>query len=205
MFVDFILECMWCFVCLPPPHLLVCCWGHLKILSPGLLPPITYSSDGIQSRVSANAEVWARHIVGDRGRDHDHGHTELVIFPTSRWQFQQWQEGLQGRAKGFSSARVQLWQVGFGFERSATRHKNKKKKEKKEKDISGRCQGEEPGLSQRTAAKQTGTTPHSAPRNTHIHKGRLFYFHTSQESRSWWASKQDLHEMTGEKLMFTVS
>lgn len=46
--------------------------------------PITYSSDGIQSRVSANAEVWARHIVGDSGWDHDHRHTELVIFRAGR-------------------------------------------------------------------------------------------------------------------------
>lgn len=46
--------------------------------------PITYSSDGVQGRVSANAEVWARHIVGDSGGDHDHGHTELVIFPARR-------------------------------------------------------------------------------------------------------------------------
>lgn len=42
---------------------------------------------------------------------------------------------------------------------------------KEGKDISGRCQGEEPGLSQRAAAKQTGTTLHTLiirPYRTHF-------------------------------------
>lgn len=81
---------------------------------PGVAGAITYSSDGVQSRVSADAEVWARHIVGDSGGDHDHGHTELVAFAARRLQFQQRQEGLQGRAKWFLEWGVCVCRVGVG-------------------------------------------------------------------------------------------
>lgn len=92
---------------------------------PGVAGAITYSSDGVQSCVSADAEVWARHIVGDSGGDHDHGHTELVAFAARRLQFQQRQEGLQGRAKWFFfSVRCVCveWKSGVG---SGKRRKEK--------------------------------------------------------------------------------
>lgn len=48
---------------------------------------------------------------------------------------------------------------------------------RKGKTKSGGCQGEEPGLSQRTAAKQTGTTPHTLSRSSlslsHTHSHSL--------------------------------
>lgn len=55
----------------------------------------TYISDGVQSRVRANAEVWTRYIIGDRGGDHDHGHTELWELVPGRGQLQQPHVGLQ--------------------------------------------------------------------------------------------------------------
>lgn len=68
---------------------------------------------------------------------------------------------------------------------------------------SGWCQGEEPDLSQRTAAKQTGTTPASSlslsPILTHpaVHM-KLIYLHISQENKAG-EHLDRMREMAGER------
>lgn len=47
--------------------------------------PGTYVGDRVQSCVCPDAEIRTWYIVGDSGRNHDHGDTELLIFlPGSR-------------------------------------------------------------------------------------------------------------------------
>ena len=48
--------------------------------APALLATQTYVGDGVQGGVRTDAEIGARHVVGHRGGDHDHGDTELLVL-----------------------------------------------------------------------------------------------------------------------------
>ena len=56
--------------------------GALGLVSaaPALLATPTYVGDGVQGGVRADAEIGARHVVGDSGWDHYHGDTELLVL-----------------------------------------------------------------------------------------------------------------------------
>lgn len=143
----------------------------------GLTGAITYSRDGVESRVSADAEVWARHIVGDSGGDHDHGHTELAVFIACRLQFQERQEGLRGG----QSRGVLVWGVwrgawgGAGEVRVSTRRKEKRVPRKRERESPG---------SITTDCSDTGRS-HSA--QTHW----LHHYHIHVEKRGKKSPKKD--------------
>lgn len=55
----------------------------------------SYLHYGIEGSVSANAEVSAGHIITDGGRQHAHGHAELLIPAAGIEQLQQTLKGLQ--------------------------------------------------------------------------------------------------------------
>lgn len=56
----------------------------LASAAPALLATRTYVGDSVQGGVCTDAEIGARHVVGDGGGDHDHRDTELfVLLPGS--------------------------------------------------------------------------------------------------------------------------
>lgn len=76
------------------------CWFSVFCVCVYLLLWGTDSGNGVEGSVSADAEVRARHVVGDSGRDDHHGNAQLLKFRSGLDQLQASHIGLQGEKTG---------------------------------------------------------------------------------------------------------